>query len=49
MKTNDWSKSKPYTVFVSFMALDQKDAEGFVLDMQPSDWLEHLEVAEEEE
>ncbi len=34
---------KVYTVFVSFHAKDDKQAEEFVLDMQPSDWLEHLE------
>ena len=49
MDTEDLSVYKTYTVFVSFMALDEKDAEGFVLDMQPKDWLEHLELAEEEE
>jgi len=46
MDTDDLSKYKTYTVFVAFMALDQKDAEGFVLDMQPKDWLEHLEEEE---
>ncbi len=48
MNTEDLSVYKTYTVFVSFMALDQEDAEKFVLDMQPKDWLEHLEVEEEE-
>jgi len=48
MDTSDLTKYKTYTVFVSFMALDQKDAEGFVSDMQPKDWFEHLEVMEEE-
>ena len=35
-----------YTVFVSIHARDDKDAEEFVLDMQPSDWLDHLEKDE---
>jgi len=35
-----------YTVFVSFHAKDDKDAEEFVLDMEPSDRLEHLEQEE---
>ena len=30
---------KVYTVFVSFEAKDEEDAEDFVLSMQPSDWL----------
>jgi hypothetical protein len=34
---------KVYTVFASFHAKNDKDAEEFVLSMQPSDWLEHLE------
>lgn len=38
---------KIYTIFVSFHAKDEKDAERFVLDMQPKDWLEHLELTEE--
>jgi len=38
---------KVYTVFVSFHAEDDADAEEFVLSMQPSDWLEHLEEEEE--
>lgn len=38
---------KVYTVFVSFNAEDDKDAEEFVLSMQPSDWLEHLQEEEE--
>jgi hypothetical protein len=37
---------KVYTVFVSFHAKNDKDAEEFVLSMQPSDWLEHLEQEE---
>lgn len=37
---------KVYTVFVSFHARDIKDAEEFVLSMQPSDWLDHLEAEE---
>jgi len=40
--------NKIYTVFVSFHAKDDIQAEKFVLDMQPSDWLEHLELTEEE-
>jgi len=40
---------KVYTVFVSFHAKDEKDAEDFVLSMSGSDWLEHLELTEEEE
>lgn len=40
---------KVYTVFVSFEAKDDEDAEDFVLSMQPSDWLEHLELTDEEE
>jgi len=37
---------KIYTVFVAFHAKDDKQAEKFVLDMKPSDWLEHLEEEE---
>ena len=37
---------KIYTVFVAFHAKDDKQAEKFVLDMQPSDWLDHLEEEE---
>jgi hypothetical protein len=48
MDTEDLDRYKTYTVFVSFMALDQEDAEKFVLDMKPKDWLYHLEIAEEE-
>lgn len=39
---------KIYTVFVSFHAKNEKDAEEFVLSMQSKDWLEHLELTEEE-
>jgi len=35
-----------YTVFVSFHARDYKDAEEYVLNMQPGDWLDHLEEEE---
>lgn len=38
---------KVYTVFVSFEAKGLEDAEDFVLSMQPSDWLDHLEEEEE--
>lgn len=38
---------KVYTVFVSFEAKDLEDAEDFVLSMQPSDWLDHLQEEEE--
>lgn len=38
---------KVYTVFVSFEARDDEDAEDFVLSMQPSDWLDHLQEEEE--
>ena len=38
-----------YTVFLSFHARDEEDAEDFVLSMSGSDWLEHLELAETEE
>lgn len=38
---------KVYTVFVSFEARDDEDAEDFVLSMQPSDWLDHLKAEEE--
>ena len=38
---------KVYTVFVSFHARDDEDAEDFVLSMQPSDWLDHLQEEEE--
>lgn len=38
-----------YTVFMSFHARDEEDAEDFVLSMSGSDWLEHLELAEKEE
>ncbi len=34
---------KVYTVFVSFHAKNEQDAEEFVFSMEPSDWLEHLE------
>jgi len=37
-----------YTVFLSFHARDEEDAEDFVLSMSGSDWLEHLELMEEE-
>jgi hypothetical protein len=37
---------KVYTVFVSFHAKDDKDAEEFVLNMQTNDWLEHLQEEE---
>ena len=48
MDTSDLTKYKTYTVFVSFMAIDQEDAEEFVHSMSGSDWLEHLEIMEEE-
>ena len=35
-----------YKVLVRIDATDGKDAEDFVYDMQPSDWLEHLEEEE---
>ena len=38
-----------YTVFLSFHARDEEDAEDFVLSMSGSDWLEHLELDETEE
>ena len=37
---------KVYTVFVSFHARDEQDAEEFVLSMSGSDWLEHLQEEE---
>ena len=37
-----------YTVFLPFHARDEEDAEDFVLSMSGSDWLEHLELMEEE-
>ena len=37
-----------YTVFLSFHARDEEDAEDYVLSMSGSDWLEHLELMEEE-
>mgnify|MGYP001230446222 CR=1 FL=1 len=37
---------KVYTVFVSFHARDEEDAEDFVLSMSSSDWLEHLQEEE---
>tara|TARA_R100000773_G_scaffold2502_1_gene3214 strand:- start:6 stop:125 length:120 start_codon:yes stop_codon:yes gene_type:complete len=37
---------KVYTVFVSFHAKDEQDAEEFVLSMSDSDWLEHLQEEE---
>jgi len=37
---------KVYKVFMSFEAKDIDDAEDFVLSMQPSDWLDHLEEEE---
>mgnify|MGYP003139247443 CR=1 FL=1 len=37
---------KVYTVFVSFYAKDEKDAQEFVYSMQPKDWLEHLQEEE---
>ena len=33
---------------MSFQARDEEDAEDFVLSMSGSDWLEHLEIMEEE-
>ena len=44
MKAEDYPV---YTVFVSFHARDEEDAEDFVLSMSGSDWLEHLELDEE--
>lgn len=49
MDTEDLTKYKTYTVFMSFMALDDEDAEDFVHSLSGSDWVEHLELAEEEE
>ena len=37
-----------YTVFLSFHARDEEEAEDYVLSMSGSDWLEHLELMEEE-
>ena len=37
---------KTYKILVKFDATDEKDAEDFVYDMQPKDWLEHLEEEE---
>jgi len=36
-------KPKIYKIVVRFGATSQADAEDFVYDMQPKDWLEHLE------
>tara|TARA_R110002012_G_scaffold130345_2_gene282836 strand:+ start:789 stop:1070 length:282 start_codon:yes stop_codon:yes gene_type:complete len=36
-------KLKTYKILVKFDATDEKDAEDFVYDMQPKDWLQHLE------
>jgi len=34
---------KTYKILVKFDATDEQDAEDFVYDMQPKDWLQHLE------
>ena len=39
----DENNLKPYKVVVRFDATNQSDAEDFVYDMQPKDWLDHLE------
>ena len=36
-------KYKIYTVFLSFQALDQEDAENFVYSLSGKDLLDHLE------
>ena len=38
--------TKLYKVLVKFDAMHDADAENFVLDMSPKDWLEHLEEEE---
>jgi len=37
---------RTYKILVRFDATDEKDAEDFVYDMQPKDWLQHLEEEE---
>ena len=39
----DENNLKTYKIIVRFDATNQADAEDFVYDMQPKDWLEHLE------
>ena len=39
----DENNLKPYKIVVKFDATNQADAEVFVNDMNPKDWLEHLE------
>jgi hypothetical protein len=39
----DENNLKPYKIVVRFDATNQDDAQDFVYDMQPKDWLEHLE------
>jgi len=40
------TKLKTYRITVRFDATSQEDAEDFVYDMQPKDWLQHLEEEE---
>ena len=37
---------KTYKILVRFDATDKEDAEDFVYDMHPKDWLQHLEEEE---
>lgn len=37
---------KTYKICVKFDATDKEDAEDFVYDMHPKDWLQHLEEEE---
>lgn len=41
------SKEKIYTVFLSFHAEDQDDAENFVYSLSGKDLLDHLELTED--
>tara|TARA_B100001996_G_scaffold281483_1_gene221886 strand:+ start:301 stop:456 length:156 start_codon:yes stop_codon:yes gene_type:complete len=43
----DENNLKPYKIVVKFDATNQADAEDFVNDMNPKDWLEHLEEDKE--
>tara|TARA_R100000742_G_C4272528_1_gene91761 strand:+ start:1413 stop:1718 length:306 start_codon:yes stop_codon:yes gene_type:complete len=45
----DENNLKPYKIVVKFDATNQADAEDFVNDMNPKDWLEHLEENIEED
>tara|TARA_R100000995_G_C3407362_1_gene87756 strand:- start:269 stop:547 length:279 start_codon:yes stop_codon:yes gene_type:complete len=43
----DENNLKAYKIVVKFDATNEDDAEDFVNDMNPGDWLEHLEEEKE--